>query len=74
MAHGRIEPMGRLVRSWRKLTCERLGGIRVLTPSRPRMCSATGRLVAEPLVYPLTCPVFCDGGALLVGIGCNSIN
>src|ERR1700736_1903872 len=29
MAHGRIEPMGRLVRSWRKLTCERLGGIRV---------------------------------------------
>jgi hypothetical protein len=30
MAHGRIEPMGRLVRSWRKLTCERSGGIRVL--------------------------------------------
>jgi hypothetical protein len=33
LAHGRIERMGRLVRSWPKLTCERWEGIQVLTLS-----------------------------------------
>ena len=36
VAHGRIERMGRFVRSWPKLTCEHSGGIRVLTHSGHR--------------------------------------
>jgi hypothetical protein len=35
LAHGRIERMGRFVRSWPKLTCEHSGGIRVLTQLEP---------------------------------------
>jgi hypothetical protein len=39
-----------------------LGIHTIKTHSRRRMFSATECLVAEPLVYPMTCPVFCVGG------------
>ena len=39
-----------------------LGIHTIKTHSRRRMFSATKCLVAEPLVYPMTCPVFCVGG------------
>jgi hypothetical protein len=40
LARSGPEPMGRFVRSWPKLTCERSGGIRVLTHQRHWLCTA----------------------------------
>ena len=55
VAHGRIERMGRFVRSWPKLTCEHSGGIRVMTRSggKPGRNLAAQQAPAPTLANPL---------------------
>jgi hypothetical protein len=56
------------VRSWRKLTCERSGGIRVLTHQRQWLCTAA--LVLMPSLSPIKVLV-CADTMLPPELGCG---